>query len=390
MITVKPFKHYSALTLLCVVLGVQSFSVAQKSTSFNTSTLDSATTKKKIALDGVDGPYIINDKLYRVTATNQVVTSTIDKDSILVEVNNKDKDAFYVSLQSDYAFPETSYAQPEKTIVISDIEGNFNAFSSFLMANNIIDNNYNWSYGNGHLVLVGDFVDRGKNVTQVLWLIYKLDYQARQHNGQLHFILGNHEILNFYGNYKYNHGKYIKVAQEISQIKSKKEAVKYLYSEASELGKWLASKNVIEKIGNYIFVHGGLSPELLDYQLSLEDINKLSRLRYHNKKYPKDKTLNFLYGPKGPFWYRGLVVERSKYNKITSQDLDAILNYYEATKIVIGHTPVADVSTGFEGKIIRTDVLHDTVKFTNKTKGLLIENNQEFVIDATATKMVLQ
>jgi hypothetical protein len=33
--------------------------------------------------------------------------------------------------------------------------------------------------------LNGDFVDRGENVTQVLWLIYKIENQAQKQGGKL-------------------------------------------------------------------------------------------------------------------------------------------------------------------------------------------------------------
>lgn len=348
--------------------------------------------KKEIKFNGVDGPYIINDTLlYRVTEKNKlVVTPFFKRDSVVVNTDNKNTSEFYLALEDNYKIPETTYSLPEKIVVISDIEGNFNAFTSLLQASKIIDINYNWIYGNGHLVLGGDFVDRGKNVTQVLWLIYKLELQAKKQNGVVHFILGNHEVLNFYGDYRYNHGKYIKAAQAISQLKDKKDAVKYLYSKNSELGKWLATKNVIEKIGDYIFVHAGLSPEILDYKLSLNDINNFTRIGFDGIKNTDDKTMSFLYGSKSPFWYRGLVMKRYKYSKITNYELDAILNYYDAKKIVIGHTVVKTISTDFNGKVIRTDVHHGTTKFSGDTKGLLIENGQEFVIDDTSGKFVLQ
>ena len=189
----------------------------------------------------------------------------------------KDNDTFYVHLQNGYSVKPDKYTFPEKLIAISDIEGNFNAFSSFLISNNVVDEKFNWNFNRGHLVLVGDFIDRGKNVTQVLWLIYKLEQQAKLAGGKVHFIIGNHEVMNFQGNAGYNKEKYIKVAQDISGYKEWEKAVAYIYSNKTELGKWLQSKNVIEKIGDYIFVHGGLSIDILKHNLSLKDINDVSR-----------------------------------------------------------------------------------------------------------------
>ncbi|WP_299671484.1 metallophosphoesterase [uncultured Polaribacter sp.] len=354
---------------------------------------DSVSKKKKnIPLyNGNDGPYIINDTLFRVDSRNRlVILPKFNKDSIIVRVDNKDQNEFYVSLEKKYTIPKTNYDLPKKMVVISDIEGNYEAFAGFLYSNQLIDENHNWMYGDGHLVLVGDFVDRGKNVTQVLWLIYKLEQQAKKHNGVVHFILGNHEILNFNGDYRYNRKKYIKAAQEISQIKDKKEALKYMYSVNSELGKWLTTKNIIEKIGNYIFVHAGLSPKILNYKLSLRDINNLARIDFRNKNRSKESVVRFLFNSRGPLWYRGFFTKRPNYKKITVLELDSILNYYKSEKIVVGHTFVKKVSTDFNGKIIRTDVRHGNKKFSSKTQGLLIENHKEFIIDANARKELLK
>lgn len=345
----------------------------------------------KPVYSGNDGPYIINDTLFRVDSLNRlVIFPKFNKDSIIVRADNKDKNEFYFSLKAKYKIPKTHYKLPKKMVVLSDIEGNYEAFSGFLYSNKVIDENHNWIFDDGHLVLVGDFMDRGKNVTQVLWLIYKLEEQAKKNNGTVHFILGNHEILNFEGDFRYNREKYIKAAQEISQLNNKKESLKYMYSKNSELGKWLATKNIIEKIGNYIFVHAGLSPEILNYKLSLKDINSLARIDFQNNKFSNDNAVIFLFSEKGPLWYRGLVLEKDTYKKINSDELNSVLKFYKSEKIVIGHTSVKQVSTDFDGRVIRTDVRHGNKKFSKKTQGLLIEKGEEFIIDANYLKIPLK
>lgn len=348
----------------------------------------------KVEFDGIDGPYVIEEKVFNVNTQNELqITSLKETDSILVKVDNKDKDAFYVHLQNNYLVKSDKYSFPEKLVAISDIEGNFNAFSSFLINNGIVDENLNWKFGNGNLVLVGDFVDRGENVTQVLWLIYKLEQQAKLVGGRVHFVIGNHEVLNFQGNGGYNTEKYIKVAQEISGYEEWEKAIAFMYSDKTELGKWLQSKNVIEKIGDYIFVHGGLSTDLLKYELSLNDINKKTREHWDENLYTdpgNDEVANTLVGRRSPIWYRGLVKRyKSYYDKIDENNLDKILNYYSAKKIVIGHTIVSNVSRDFGGKVIRIDVKHGKEKNSSKTQGLLIENGNEYVIDSRGGKKLL-
>ena len=168
------------------------------------------------------------------------------------------------------------------------------------------------------------------------------------------------------------------------------EALRFLFSDNSELGNWLRTKHVIEKIGDYIFVHAGLHPEILDFSLSLGDINSISRKHWDSNLYNNptdDRTANFLIGRKGPFWYRGLVDDyKEYYSKISEDELDDVLNYYDAKKMVVGHTVVNDISTDFNGKIIRIDLKHGKTKNSGKTKGLLIENGIEYKIDDLGNK----
>jgi len=55
-----------------------------------------------------------------------------------------------------------------------------------LQVNGVIDHALNWSYSSGHLVLIGDMVDRGNNVVPLLWLIYKLEGEAKLAGGDVH------------------------------------------------------------------------------------------------------------------------------------------------------------------------------------------------------------
>ncbi len=73
------------------------------------------------------------------------------------------------------------------------MEGNYGAFKSLLQANGVIDAQMKWQYGDNHIVLVGDMVDRGDELLQVLWLIYKLEQEVKEAGGRVHFIIGYHE-----------------------------------------------------------------------------------------------------------------------------------------------------------------------------------------------------
>lgn len=340
-----------------------------------------------------DGPYIIGNTLYEVNDENKWVPRNFNKEQpITVKVKNEDKDQFSFRLKNSLQPNPTIYEMPEKLIAISDIEGNFNAFSGFLIKHGVINEQFDWTYGKGHLVLPGDFVDRGEEVTQVLWLIYKLEDEAEAAGGKVHYLLGNHEILNFQGNASHNEDKYKEAAKLISKKKNVKEAVSFMYSEATELGKWMRTKNVVEKIGDIIFTHGGLSPALLNYQVTLPEINEIARNNWDESPvmYTRNADIEeMITGDQGPLWYRGLVKETKEDDKIGKKDLDKLLAMFDAQRIVVGHTVVKYIQSNYKGKVIAIDVRHGKEKYSGKTEGIYVENNTVYVVDGKGSKTQL-
>ena len=354
----------------------------------------------KTKLKGVDGPYIFDNVKYEVNQKNELKKNTFDRRKpIKVHVRNQDEDKFEIILKNSYENEVANYDLPSRLIAISDIEGNFNALYSFLINNKVMDENYNWIFGDGHLVLNGDFFDRGKNVTQCLWLIYTLEKKAEDKHGKVHFINGNHEIMNLEGDISYSQHQYIEVAKQVSQKTNWEKAAKFMYSEKSELGKWLRTKNVIEKIGPYLFVHAGLTKRYIQEDLKIDEINKIAR-KYYGKSVTKtlsgSKEKLIINSQNSPYWDRSLATKTSyklafmlngdSLIETSQTDLDSILKFYNAKKIVIGHSVVNDVSTDYNTKLIKIDVKHGLTKNSLKTRGILIENNKIFIINSLGEK----
>jgi hypothetical protein len=344
-------------------------------------------------LSGHDGPYLMTEgndayKLIRVNRDGDIImeAKSLLPDSLYCIVENEYEDSFTVSLNgiaspkiSSGVFPATS-----TLLVISDIEGNFNAFYGLLLSNGVIDLNYNWTFADNALVILGDVTDKGENVTQCLWLIYHLENQARAAGGRVHYLLGNHEIMDFHLDVRYVHEKYLALAHRISKFNDYPMAYHQLLEHNNLLTGWMTSKNCMEKIGDTLFVHAGVSPQLLAMKLSLKEINSCLRAHLHKKK--PDEVSALLLGPLGPIWYRGLVKEQPEYRRAPESFIEEILAFYNVKRIAVGHTLVDNVSTDYHGKIIRTDVLHDTRKFSAKSQGLMIHEGELYRVDAMGRK----
>ena len=82
-----------------------------------------------------------------------------------------------------------------KTLVLSDLHGELDAFVAILKGNGVVDDNLNWIYGKNQLVFIGDIFDRGRDDNGIAWLVYKLEKEAEDAGGHVNFVLGNHEDL---------------------------------------------------------------------------------------------------------------------------------------------------------------------------------------------------
>ncbi|HEX7902583.1 MAG TPA: metallophosphoesterase [Chitinophagaceae bacterium] len=337
-----------------------------------------------------DGPYVFykNDQVYVKYISEENGNKTLQQDSsalsakkdILLQVNTGvPGKVFTVKLKENLHDEPSDYSTPAKQLILSDIEGNFGAFTKLLQANGVVDTGYNWIFGNGHLVLIGDFVDRGEMVTEVHWLIYSLEEKAKAAGGYVHYILGNHEIMNMSGDLRYLNAKYKTSAALMN------ENFESVYGEQSELGRWLRTKNIMEKIGHNLFMHAGISNEMNEADISLKKINSLSRPFYADTTYTyPDERLHIIYGDNGPFWYRGYYKE----DKTGMEDVvDKTLSLYNVKHIFTGHTIVSDViSVWYDGKIINTDLHHAG----GKSEAVLIEGKNYFRVNTKGEKFPLK
>ena len=281
--------------------------------------------------------------------------------------------------------PEVSYEDENPILAISDIESGYKAFRDFLIAHGVIDEQLNWQFGKGHLVLVGDAVDRGNSVPQVLWFIYKLEQEAKRHGGNVHYIIGNHEIKNLQGNFYSASEKYLYVASIVGKTQLD------LYGENSLLGRWLASKNSIERINGNLFVHGGIHPKLSEFDYTLEQINQIVRSNYRKPYFTKRERGDeeFLVSSKtGPAWYRGYFKD-----DLSQEDVEKGLAKFDAKSVVVGHTLQWSVQKLYQGKVFAIDVKHPNdyrVSFpVRSSEGLLIEGDDYYRLLDDGSKELL-
>ncbi len=306
------------------------------------------------AADGMtsDGPYAYYQHGKPGLDVSWVCKGKTVKQSIVIEVGAVIQPACgfpkpIAIRDSSPTFPVPAKFTAKKLIALSDVHGQFETMVTLLQANSVIDRDMNWSFGDGHMVMVGDMFDRGPRVTEVLWLLYKLEAQATAAGGALHVLLGNHETMVFSDDLRYVNPKYAAVARQLN------DTYPGLFSEQTVLGRWLRSKPLLLQINDMLFVHGGLSPEFAALNMTLQETNEAFRatLGVPLATVRATPLPALLYGARGPVWYRGYFNEP----KIDSADLDRLLTQYGVKRIVVGHTAMPGVFSHHGGRVISVD-----------------------------------
>ena len=260
---------------------------------------------------------------------------------------------------------------PERTFVMSDPHGKLDCVIDLLQGNQVIDENLHWSFGENRLVVIGDIMDRGKDVTAIYWLFYKLQQEAEDASGSVVMQLGNHEPMEFAGDMRYAESKY--------EILPRRLGMEYtdMIGPDSELGRWIATWNTVSVLGNDLYVHAGLGQDFYDWNLPVPDVNEqISKALFMPNKERKalSDTLNFLYGSYGPIWFRGLVLKGANRRPVSSDTLDKILARYGVQHIIVGHTIFRNVRTFYGGRVIDVNVDNAVNRKKGRTRALLIEN----------------
>jgi hypothetical protein len=294
-------------------------------------------------------------------------------------------------------------AQPGRIVAVGDLHGDYDAWLRIARGAGLIDARGRWAGGKTTFVQLGDVTDREPDSLKIVRSLQQLQRQAPRRGGRVVVVLGNHEAMNLVGDNRYTTpGEYAAFANSQSaalrdrlydanraaieaqvrtqdpklppeQIRAAWMAQHPLgwtehmlaWSPSGELGRWATANPAVVRIGNTVFVHGGLSAEYAP--LGIDEINR--RVAAAMAK-ADDGPASVLFDPLGPLWYRGLATRDPRADPegaaaavagktprpTIEQELAAVLAATGARRIVIAHTPIlSGISVTYGGRLIRID-----------------------------------
>ena len=202
--------------------------------------------------------------------------------------------------------PAAEQTQAIRIVAVGDVHGAYEPFVEILQTAGLIDSERKWTGGKATLVQTGDVFDRGEGVRDALDLLMRLEDEAKRAGGSVEALLGNHEMMNIYGDFRdVSPAVFAAFADARSDDRRQRAYEDYArlakrrgiesptprnewmtahppgfleYAEAlgprGKYGKWLRSHKVVANLGGTGFMHAGIKYEMTG---TLEDINRTAR-----------------------------------------------------------------------------------------------------------------
>jgi hypothetical protein len=356
-------------------------------------------------------------------------------------------------VEADEAVGQWRFSGVERVVAIGDVHGAYPALVGLLQEAGLMSADGAWAGGSCHLVMLGDMVDRGPESREVLKLVMRLQSEAQRAGGQVHVVLGNHEVMNLVGDLRYASPQELAAYAADEDPKERKHALRHATQTAAAFnydlrkvhqdferrcprgyfgqrkafapdgtfGSWLLAQRIVVVINDVAFVHGGLSPLLLE--LEPDEINRvamgglrsfvaaqqrlielgvlgpemsyaeqfatLKSLAYGkaaarsvepNEAVDLARTMfelgsSLVFRPDGPLWYRGSSLNPDAEERPL---VDEVLAHLGAASVVVGHTPshTTRVVTRFDGRVVMADTGMLATHYEGRASAVEIRNGQ--------------
>ena len=323
---------------------------------------------------------------------------------------------------------------------MGDIHGACTEFVGLLQQIKIIDDQQQWMGGATILVQTGDVPDRGPQTRAAFDLLAQLERQAPAQGGKVVALLGNHEVMTIEGDLRYvssgdyqsfatpqsaerrereyrgwrefvaahDHGQHPSLPKDEEEDRTKWMAEHPLgfferrdaFGPEGVYGRWLRRHEAVAKIGDGLFMHGGLNPDLpsLDiaelnqrihseiasfdslwkslsekgiiwnYMTMSEAIGwvqeEWAAIQLRGQVEDQEAARNmlallelprwFINSPDSPLWYRGLALQPEENIKAS---LESALDKLKVRYLVAGHTvrPKFEILPRFDNRVFLID-----------------------------------
>jgi hypothetical protein len=142
-------------------------------------------------------------------------------------------------------------AAPARVIAIGDVHGDYEATRTALRLAGAIDAEDRWVGGDLAVVQLGDVLDRGDGEQAIIDLFERLETEADAAGGSFTWLLGNHELMNAAGDFRYvTDGGW-------KDFGGKREAA---MRPGGRYARIFAGQDIAVMVGDTVYSHAGFLP----------------------------------------------------------------------------------------------------------------------------------
>jgi hypothetical protein len=238
---------------------------------------------------------------------------------------------------------------PARIVAIGDLHGDLSSARRALRLAGAIDADDAWAGGPLVVVQTGDEIDRRDDDRAVLDEIESLKVQAAAAGGALVALLGNHEIMNASMDFRYVTPGGFASFSAFADASAAEVGRASAFHPGGPYATLLADRPLFAKVGDTVFVHGGILPKHVRYGLDRMNDEVDAWLLGRRAAPPA-----LLVAEDGPVWTRAY--------SMPSEDpdcnaLDETLSMMGAKRMVVGHTvQPSGISSACQGRVWRIDV----------------------------------
>lgn len=289
--------------------------------------------------------------------------------------------------------PVTFARAPGRIVAVGDLHGDMAQAQRALELAGVLgwsaQGRVEWVGGDTTLVQVGDILDRGSQELGIFSLLRQLAVGAQQAGGAVHILIGNHEVLNVSGDFRYvTRGAFAESRTVLERMMGPEAAAEalsggqdgaaaganpkkqeweetlrarlMLFSPGGPVARELSQHSTILMVNDTVFAHGGLLPEHVEY--GLENLNAaVSRWMRGEGDESVEAALQLAAGNSDSVvWNRQYAKEQFTERErevscaLLARTLAAIPG---AKRLVVGHTPqLSGCTCECNGQIWRVDV----------------------------------
>jgi len=179
-------------------------------------------------------------------------------------------------------------------------------------------------------------------------LLERLRSEAKKVGGKVIPLLGNHELMNLSGDWRYV------LPSEQATFGSLQDRIN-AFKPTGFIGRFLFELDLVVRVDTTVFCHGGVHPRFAVHGVDwINNMTHAQLLEYHESNGKRGDPVG-LFGGNGPTWYRDYAL---KPEDEICPVLDEALELLNATRMVVGHTvqPGGRITSRCDGRIVLIDV----------------------------------